>query len=146
MNFIRIMHDNSGKGSMASWYLKYVVVHDLQTKTKYYFYCDDWLAVEKGNGTIDRIIPVAGEKQRSEISLSIKNQTKNNFSDGHLWFSIFAKPVQSAFSRFERVTCCFVLMYISMLMNILYYGSAPESSGGFRVGPFYLTFEQVNIR
>ena len=65
-------------------------------------------------------------------------------SDGHLWFSIFARPAQSSFTRLERVTCCFVLLFISMLMNIAYYGVAKESdTGGISLGPFYITPEQV---
>lgn len=34
LNYLRIWHDNSGKGNMASWYLKLVIVHDLQTREK----------------------------------------------------------------------------------------------------------------
>ena len=32
--FLRIWHDNSGKGDDASWFLDKVVVEDLQTKYK----------------------------------------------------------------------------------------------------------------
>lgn len=35
LNYIRIWHDNSGEGNMASWYLKFIIVHDLQTREKY---------------------------------------------------------------------------------------------------------------
>ncbi len=45
--FIKIWHDNSGKNEMASWYLKHIIVHDLQTREKEYFICEKWLAVEK---------------------------------------------------------------------------------------------------
>ncbi|CAF4456624.1 unnamed protein product, partial [Adineta steineri] len=31
LNYIRIWHDNSGEGSSASWFLKYIIVRDLQT-------------------------------------------------------------------------------------------------------------------
>lgn len=31
LQYIRIWHDNSGEGSMASWFLHKVVIEDLQT-------------------------------------------------------------------------------------------------------------------
>ncbi|CAF4248868.1 unnamed protein product, partial [Adineta steineri] len=31
LNYIRIWHDNTGEGSSASWFLKYIIVRDLQT-------------------------------------------------------------------------------------------------------------------
>jgi polycystin 1L2 len=146
LNYIRIWHDNSGQGKWGSWYLKYILIKDLQTKQQYYFICKEWLGVEKDDGVIDRILPVAGEAQKTEFNYLLQKQATKNLSDGHLWFSIFARPVQSAFTRVERITCCFVLLFISMLMNILYYGLGEETSnGGITIGPFYLTPEQIGI-
>ena len=141
---MRIWHDNSGKGSLASWFLKYIIVHDLQTREKFYFICQDWLAVEKSDGLIDRVLFVACDKQKTQVNYLIQKQAAQNLSDGHLWFSVFARPVQSSFSRLDRVTCCFVLLFITMLMNIMYYDIAAESkTGGLKLGPISLTAEQV---
>lgn len=52
LNFLRIWHDNSGIGSNASWFLKYVVVRDLQTMETSYFIGERWLAVEKDSGEV----------------------------------------------------------------------------------------------
>jgi polycystin 1L2 len=35
LSFLRIWHDNSGKGKMRSWYLDQVQVSDLQTGERY---------------------------------------------------------------------------------------------------------------
>ena len=147
LNYIRIWHDNTGKGDKASWYLKHVIVHDLQTRAKFYFILEDWLAVEKSDGKIDRVLPVAGDAQKVEFKYLARKQARQNMRDGHLWFSVFARPVNSSFTRLDRVTCCFTLLFITMLMNILYYGSASGSStGGLQIGPFYMTSEQVGIK
>jgi hypothetical protein len=45
---------------MASWYLKHIIVHNLQTREKEYFICEKWFAVEKQDGKLDRLIPVSG--------------------------------------------------------------------------------------
>ena len=49
---MRIWHDNSGKGKFGCWYLNYVVVRDIQTKQKYHFIVNQWLAVEEDDGQV----------------------------------------------------------------------------------------------
>ncbi len=47
LNCIRIWHDNTGQGSSSSWFLKYIIIRDLQTMEKSHFICQRWFAVEK---------------------------------------------------------------------------------------------------
>jgi hypothetical protein len=54
LNYIRIWHDNSGEGSSASWFLKYIIVQDLQTMEKFYFIGQRWFAVEKEDGLVNK--------------------------------------------------------------------------------------------
>lgn len=49
MSFMRIWHDNSGRGNYASWYLNALLVRDMQTNEVFEFVCDRWLAQEKGD-------------------------------------------------------------------------------------------------
>jgi hypothetical protein len=49
---MRVWHDNSGLGNRASWFLKYIVVRDLQTMEKNHFICQQWFAVEKEDGVV----------------------------------------------------------------------------------------------
>ncbi len=49
---MRLWHDNSGQGTSASWFLKYIIVRDLQTMEKSYFICQQWFAVEKDDGRV----------------------------------------------------------------------------------------------
>ncbi|KAI3387632.1 hypothetical protein SNEBB_002249, partial [Seison nebaliae] len=148
LTYLRIWHDNSGEGRKASWYLKYVIVHDLQTNEKFYFVCQRWLAVEKEDGLIDRILPVANENQKTEFSLLFTKKASRSMSDGHLWFSVFARPPTSTFTRVQRLTCCFTLLFLTMLMNIMYYDiqkDNKQSQSGLTVGPFHLTPTQIGI-
>jgi hypothetical protein len=143
---IRIWHVNSGKDSQISaWFLKYIIVHDLQTREKSYFICDQWLAIDKDDCLIERLLPISLQEQKTQFEYLLAKQTKQKLSDGHLWFSIFVRPVQSSFNRLDRLTCCFVLLAITMLMNILYYGMDNKaSSDGLKIGPFInITPEQV---
>jgi len=52
LNYIRIWHDNTGSGSLASWFLKYLIIRDLQTMEKFHFISQKWFAVEKDDGKV----------------------------------------------------------------------------------------------
>jgi polycystin 1L2 len=49
---MRLWHDNSGSGYKAAWFLKYIVIRDLQTMEKSHFICQQWFAVEKDDGAV----------------------------------------------------------------------------------------------
>ncbi|XP_068233382.1 polycystin-1-like [Palaemon carinicauda] len=147
LQFLHIWHDNGGKGVNASWYLSYVVFRDVQSGDKYEFICHQWLAVEHDDGQIDRLLEVAGPEQRVQFS-HLYNTTKNkNIADGHLWFSVFLRPARSRFTRCQRVASCFALLFLSMLVNAMWYDRVPEQpgTGGLNLGPFSLSPEQIGV-
>ncbi|CAF5017167.1 unnamed protein product, partial [Rotaria sp. Silwood1] len=127
LNYIHIWHDNIGSSTSASWFLKYIIVRDLQTMEKFYFICQKWLAVEKEDGFIERILPLADEYQKQEFSYVLSKQAYHSISEGHLWFSIFSPPSPNKFTRVQRCTCCFVLLLTAMFLNILYYDQIKEA-------------------
>jgi polycystin 1L2 len=145
LRYLRIWHDNSGRGRHASWFLKIVTVYNFQLKQKSYFICEKWLSVDHNDGLIDRVLPVSTERELKEFKYLLKNQTQKKISDGHLWFSLFLRPSQSSFNRLDRLTCCFVLLFMSMLVNITYYGMniGTNSANGVSFGPFFFSAEQV---
>ena len=49
---IRLWHDNSGPSSSASWFLKYLIIRDLQTMETFHFIAQQWFAVEKEDGKV----------------------------------------------------------------------------------------------
>ena len=145
MNAIKIWHDNSGNDS--SWYLKHVIIHDLQTREKFYFICEKWLAIDKEDAQLERILHLSLDLEKSRFKYLLTRRIKEKLTDDHLWFSIVSRPVQSSFNRLDRLTCCFVLLSISMLINILYYEVDRSSSqNSFKIGPFLnLTLEQISV-
>ena len=116
LTYIKIWNDSSGKGNDASWFLKHVIVHDLQTRQKFYFLCEKWLAVEYGDGKLERELFVACKSQITELKYLMKNHYQYNMRDSYLWYSVWSRPVNSTFTRLDRVTCCFVWLYLSMLV------------------------------
>lgn len=124
-----------------------MIVHDLQTRKRYYFICSKWLALDRDDCQIDRVLAAAGSTQKLDIKYLIEKQTKDKLSDGHLWFSVFARPTLSSFTRTDRLTCCFVLLYMTMLINIMYYElDKTTNSGQVAIGPFILSQSQVYLK
>ncbi|XP_022236079.1 polycystic kidney disease protein 1-like 2 [Limulus polyphemus] len=147
LNYMRIWHDNSGKGKFRSWFLSFIVIRDVQTGQKYEFIANKWFAVEKDDGAIDRLLPVAGKGEATEFSHLFNVTSRKNLSDGHLWFSIFMRPPKSRFTRCQRVSCCIALLYLSMLVNAMWYGrtSSKPSASAVSVGPLSLSPEQIGV-
>ncbi|XP_064093787.1 uncharacterized protein LOC135206294 [Macrobrachium nipponense] len=147
LEFLRIWHDNSGKGPNASWYLNYIVFRDVQTGLKYEFIANQWFALEKDDGLIERILPAAGDEEKRQFQHLFNTTTDKNIADGHLWFSVFLRPARSRFTRCQRVGSCFALLFLSMLVNAMWYDKVPEqpSTGGLKFGPFSLTPAEIGV-
>jgi succinate dehydrogenase/fumarate reductase cytochrome b subunit len=93
---------------------------------------------------------VAGEIEKRDFSYLLSKQAYHSVSDGHLWFSIFSRPPSNKFTRVQRCTCCFVLFFLSMFLNIMYYDLSNEAKTNsstntvsLTIGPLYITSEQV---
>jgi len=143
---MKIWHDNSGSGDYASWYLKYIIVYDLQTKEKFFCFCENWLATEYGGGKIERNLNFVSENEFKEIKRQ-NERIMDKFSDLHLWYSVYSKPIGSLFTRLNRVTCCFLSLYLSMFLITTYYISNIyqfKSSILINLTIISLTQEQVN--
>ncbi len=94
---------------------------------------------------------MANELEKQEFSYILSKQAYHSISEGHLWFSIFSRPIKNKFTRVQRCTCCFVLLFISMFVNIMYYDQTDEeqqsnnSSASLSLGPIYISSEQIII-
>ncbi|XP_047144117.1 uncharacterized protein LOC105843386 [Hydra vulgaris] len=122
LDYIRLWHDNSGGG----WYLKDIVVVDLQTEEQFLFIGHRWIAIDQGSCLLDCIIPVASTEESTNFTYVFTSKAENNLSDEHLWFSIFARPPKSSFTRCQRLTVAVSLLLTSMMVSSMYYGKVDE--------------------
>lgn len=56
---LRIRHDNAG--TAAGWFIDKVTVKDMETKQVFHFPCNQWLAKDEGDGSIERLLNVEGD-------------------------------------------------------------------------------------
>ena len=95
---------------------------------------------------IERLIPVANEIEKKRLDFVLSKRTYHKISDEHLWYSIFFRSTSTTFTRVQRCTCCFVLLFLSMFLNIMYYDLSNQSQNStmtITVGPMRISSEQV---
>ncbi|XP_077976290.1 polycystin family receptor for egg jelly-like isoform X1 [Styela clava] len=147
LTHVHIWHDNTGKGNFRGWYLDQVAVQDVVTGERFYFVCDQWLAVDQDDGLVDRILPVATPENMSSFHRLFLSTTSQKFTEDHLWISIFYRPTKSTFTRVQRLSCCICLLFLTMIANAMWFesGSRSGSSGTstLKVGPFVVSPIQV---
>ncbi len=71
-----------------------------------------WLAVDRGDGQIERNFSVADRKTMAQFSTIFNDVLGRTFTDYHLWISMFEKP------KLSRLVICSV--FTGCAMNICY--------------------------
>ncbi|XP_065660264.1 uncharacterized protein LOC105848477 isoform X7 [Hydra vulgaris] len=117
LDFIRLWHDNSGGG----WYVKNIIINDLQTKKQFTFIGRRWIAADCGSCTLDCVIPVASVDEQKNFTYVFTSKAEQNLFDEHLWFSIFARLPKSTFTRCQRLSVAVSLIMTSMMVSAMYY-------------------------
>ena len=144
---VRVWHDNSGES--PSWYLNTIKIYDAFSQELKTFTCHKWLAVEKGDGLVDRTLAAdltAGK--RKNFWESCRNTVAGKLGDGHLWFSVATRPPSRRFTRVQRLSCCLSLLLTTMLANAMFYQFVPghvQQQRTFRLGPLVLNLRQLII-
>ena len=81
------------------------------------------------------------------MSFILTKKLKMQFTDDHLWFSIFSYSKSNRLTRMQRCTLCFLLFILSLLFNILYYdlSNGSSSTSSVQLGPMAISLQQVII-
>ena len=121
-------------------------MYDLPAKVKFFSICENWLASEKGDGKIERNLNFVSQNEFKKLKRQ-NESVMDKCSDLHLWYSVFNKPIGSLFSLLNRVTCCFLSFYLSMLLITVFYTSSnvnSKDSISLNLSIFNLNKQQVS--
>ncbi|PFX34823.1 Polycystic kidney disease protein 1-like 2 [Stylophora pistillata] len=144
---VRVWHDNSG--TSPSWFLNQIKVRDLFNKVQRNFVCFTWLAVDKGDGSIDRTLRFTSADDRGiDFSVYVQNRIGEEVSDLHLWFSVATRPPRYRFTRVQRLSCCLALLLTTMLTSAMFYEhqtAMDDTRGSLRLGRFVVNFREFII-
>ena len=113
---------------------------------RFFFLCGRWLAVEEDDGAIQRLLPVAGQNEVNGFHHLFHSSAKKKLTDDHLWLSVVIRPSRSSFTRLQRLTCCFSLLFLTMIANAMWYRSEDTASDQvIKIGPVILSVVQLYI-
>ena len=144
---VRVWHDNSGES--PSWYLNTIKIYDAFSQELKTFTCHKWLAVEKGDGLVDRTLAAdSTAEKRKNFWESCQNTVAGKLGDGHLWFSVATRPPSRRFTRVQRLSCCLSLLLTTMLAIAMIHQFVlghVQQQRTFRLGPLVLSLRQLII-
>lgn len=93
---------------------------------------------------------MASSKELKSFSHLFTESIKKKLSDGHLWFSVFSRPVRSNFTRLQRISCCMSLLFCTMISNAMFYRQDTQTTANkagvlLKIGPLEFTLTQIVI-
>ncbi|XP_036410976.1 polycystic kidney disease 1 like 1 [Megalops cyprinoides] len=110
---VHLWHDNSG--CSPSWYISYVLVKDLVRGSSWFFPGECWLAVDEGDGRVEReLTPLTRGLGFMKLLYSKLTEYLEDF---HLWASVYSRPSHSGFTHVQRLSVCLLLLEGYMCAN-----------------------------
>ncbi|XP_051796475.1 polycystic kidney disease 1 like 1 [Acanthochromis polyacanthus] len=105
---VHIWHDNSG--ASPEWYLKQVEVSEVSRGCvrRWLFVGQCWLAVNKGDGRVERELRVCTEGIGFVKMLHLK--LSEYMADFHIWMSVYSCSCPNSFTHTQRLTVCLLLL------------------------------------
>ena len=124
---------------------RHIEVTNLQTEQKYVFLAGRWLSVEKNDGLVSCLLPVATKSELSDFNYLFGAKTKRDLRDAHLWFSVYARPPRSSFTRCQRLSVAISLLLCSMVANAMFYDRLPptDPTQENKIGNLKFNWQQV---
>ena len=138
---VRIGHDNTGDS--PSWFLEEIVVCDKQMNRCWTFTNSQWLALERGDGRIERLLEPA--PNNADFHHEVLKQWWKGLTENHIWVSVAAKPRRNRFTRVQRASCCLSVLLTAMLANAMFYKLDGKSEQVIQIGPLKFSWRQVII-
>lgn len=120
-------------------------MQDIQTKEKWHFIANRWLAVEKGDGGIDMELRSASNDELLDFKNVLHSRAQKALGDSHLWVSIFTKAPHDQFTRCQRLSCCMSIIFGAMVTGAMFYRFGSKSTDVFHFGPLKMSWTEIKI-
>ncbi|XP_036413818.1 polycystic kidney disease 1 like 1 [Colossoma macropomum] len=112
---VHLWHDASG--SSPSWFLSRVLVKDLLQGCSWIFQAQCWLAVDEGDGRVERRLQALEQKLTFREVAMLYLKLKECLEDFHPWLSVYSRPSYSTHTHTQRFSVCFLLLQAYMCAN-----------------------------
>ena len=138
---VKVGHDNSGDS--PSWFLEDIVVLEKQTNRSWTFMNSQWLALERGDGRIERMLEM--EQDKTNANNEVLKRFWKVLTEKHTWVSIVAKPRRDQFTRVQRASCCLSILLTAMFVNAMFYKLGGKYEHVIQIGALTFSWRQVVI-
>ncbi|XP_075248551.1 uncharacterized protein LOC142341475 [Convolutriloba macropyga] len=144
---VRIWHDNSAVGQEQNWYCDYVAFRDVQSGEKTFFMAYRWWSLVNDDGSIDRTIDRTEPENMKQFRYMFAAKAREKLNDGHLYYSIFARPVESNFTRCQRCSCAMCILLLEFSVSAMYYQmqQSIDDSTAVWVGPIKFNLQELGV-
>uniref|UniRef100_H9GDF0 Polycystin 1 like 3, transient receptor potential channel interacting n=1 Tax=Anolis carolinensis TaxID=28377 RepID=H9GDF0_ANOCA len=140
----RLWHNQTG--SSPSWFVRHLVVRDLNVRRRWYFLCNCWLASDMDDGQVDKVFVAASQEELLSRRHLFWAGLVGKLTQEHLWLSVLTCSVWSPFTRVQRLSCCLALLLCSMLINIMFWKEAPrDDEPSSEAEPFVVTWKELMV-
>ncbi|XP_049331814.1 polycystic kidney disease 1 like 1-like [Astyanax mexicanus] len=110
---VYLWHDSSGFS--PSWFLSHVQVKDLLQGCSWIFQAQCWLAVDEGDGQVERRLRILEKTLLFRECLYLK--LEKFLQDFHPWLSVYSRPSHSTHTHIQRLSVCYLLLQAYMCAN-----------------------------
>lgn len=110
---------------------------------RHVFIFDTWLSVDDEYGSIECIVPVTSKADMKRFSFLFTENVRENTTESYLWLSVAIRPDQSNFTRVQRLECCLVLLFLTMITNAMFYGQ--DTGKKITMGPLKMSLSSFYI-
>ncbi|CAH1249640.1 PKD1L3 [Branchiostoma lanceolatum] len=144
---LHIWHDNSGEGDTSSWFLRTLLVRDVETDAMYYFICNNWLSDSQGDCEVQMVVYASTQEELRSFPSVFSEATRDVFYDAQLWVSTLVASPGSSFTQAQRLSCCFTLLNTMMLSSAMWYRGGDTTAGTtvYNLGVVQFTAEELYI-
>ena len=119
---------------------------DLQTEKRYKFVANRWVSIDKTNSTLYYTLTPHNEEELKNFLYIFRSKSMNDFSDRHLWFSIFNRPSKSNFTSCQRLSVAVSALFCVMTSSLMYFQNTPRVSVAVEnKGVFHFTLQKVML-
>ena len=112
------------------------------------FLCDDWLAVNKSDGSIQRTLkPSSAFTAANNSSSLVRSNMFHRAVDDHMWLSVGMRAKPSSFTRAQRLGTCMATLFLAMIANCMFFKTEDEqtlNSETISIGPITLTPQEIS--
>ena len=99
---------------------------NIENGKKFIFRADRWLAVNKEDGKVSCLLPVATKEELLAFKYVLEAALKFNLRNVHTWLSFMRRPPPSSFTRCQRLSVAVAILLSSMTASAMFYGASPS--------------------